>query len=288
MAKLSDLLVSYKQVEAPSKQEYIPELPMDRYSRLQQYIANRDATSKTTETPLVSDPVEDTPFQWNYDPTQNTGSSISVPMAPEVTVTSTPYKVSNKPEDVMQRALTVANYLHKNGSFSKEQAAAIAGVMIDENNVDPSSYMKAEKAGKGAKGTEGFGYGAGIGSWTFASTKNALLTAGGYKPNTPIESLGLEDQARLLVIDSNGRMKKYYDALRRTNNLEDASATAVLITGGIGKSKNWDTHPTVQEAKELSDWYGRSNDKRFGPSPHHWNADKRRLEYAKRVRSMMG
>jgi len=42
---------------------------MDRYSRLQQYIANRDATSKTTETPLVSDPVEDTPFQWNYDPT---------------------------------------------------------------------------------------------------------------------------------------------------------------------------------------------------------------------------
>jgi hypothetical protein len=160
--------------------------------------------------------------------------------------------------------------------------------MIDENNVDPTSYMKAEKAGKGAKGTGGFGYGAGIGSWTFADTKNALLKAGGYQPNTPIESLSLEDQARLLVLDSNGRMKRYYDALRRTGNIEDASATAVLITGGVGKSKNWDTHPTVEDAKALSDWYGRSNDARFGKSPYHWDLDKRRLEYARRVRAMMG
>jgi hypothetical protein len=90
------------------------------------------------------------------------------------------------------------------------------------------------------------------------------------------------------VLDSNGRMKRYYDALRRTNNIEDASATAVLITGGVGHSKNWLTHPTVAEAKALSDFYGRSNDRRFGKSPYHWDLDKRRLEYARRVRYLMG
>lgn len=277
MASLSDLLVSYKQVEAPTY-DSSPELPMDRFTRLQQYISNRDSD----ETPISETPAAASTFRWHYDP----GTKPTASGNPSASITT--YKISNKPEDVMQRALTVANYLHKNGSFSKEQAAAIAGVMIDENNVDPTFYMKVEKAGKGVKGTEGFGYGAGIGSWTSADTKNALLKAGGYKPNTPIESLSLEDQARLLVLDSNGRMKKYYDALRRTSNIEDASATAVMITGGVGKSKNWDTHPTIEDAKALSDWYGRSNDKRFGKSPYHWDLDKRRLEYARRVRAMMG
>lgn len=41
MATLSDLLVSYKQVEAPTY-NLIPELPMDRFDRLQLYINNRD------------------------------------------------------------------------------------------------------------------------------------------------------------------------------------------------------------------------------------------------------
>ena len=190
---------------------------------------------------------------------------------------------SKASKDVMNRAVKAAKYLVNNGNFTKEQASAIVGVMIDENKVDPSSYMKAEKEGKGAKGTGGFGYGAGIGSWTFADNKNALLTAGGYRPNTPIESLSLEDQLRLFVIDSNGRNKKFYDALRRTNNIEDASATAVIITGGVGYSKNWNTHPTTIEAKAMSDLYGRSNDKRFGKSPYHWDLDKRRLNYAKQV-----
>lgn len=45
MAALSDLLVSYKQVEAPTY-DSTPELPTDRYSRLQQYINNRDNTTE--------------------------------------------------------------------------------------------------------------------------------------------------------------------------------------------------------------------------------------------------
>ena len=49
MATLSDLLVSYKQVEAPTY-DSTPELPMDRFDRLQQYINNRNNKDNTTET----------------------------------------------------------------------------------------------------------------------------------------------------------------------------------------------------------------------------------------------
>lgn len=49
MATLSDLLVSYKQVEAPTY-DSTPELPMDRFDRLQQYINNRNNKDNTKET----------------------------------------------------------------------------------------------------------------------------------------------------------------------------------------------------------------------------------------------
>ena len=53
MATLSDLLVSYKQVEVPTYNS-TQELPMDRFARLQQYINNRDnkdniSTEETTQ-----------------------------------------------------------------------------------------------------------------------------------------------------------------------------------------------------------------------------------------------
>ena len=53
MATLSDLLVYYKQVEAPTYNS-TQELPMDRFTRLQQYINNRDnkdniSTEETTQ-----------------------------------------------------------------------------------------------------------------------------------------------------------------------------------------------------------------------------------------------
>ena len=58
MATLSDLLVSYKQVEAPTY-DSTPELPMDKFTRLQQYIDNRD----TDDSEEVI-----TPFRWHYNP----------------------------------------------------------------------------------------------------------------------------------------------------------------------------------------------------------------------------
>lgn len=276
MPSIANLMSEYE----PLYRSLPPEQPQqeykDKYDRMVDYIDRIRSIEESAE------PVEE--IDKETEPMNETKEIL----AEEKPATRPVVKVSNKPKDVMDRAVRVANYLHQHGNFTKDQAAAIVGVMIDENNVDPTSYMKAEKAGKGAKGTGGFGYGAGIGSWTFADAKNALLKAGGYAPNTPIEGLSLDEQANLFVLDSNGRMKRYYDALRRTNNIEDASATAVIITGGVGHSKNWTTHPTTAEAKAMSDFYGRSNDKRFGKSPYHWNLDTRRLEYARRVRYLMG
>ena len=78
MATLSDLLVSYKQVEAPTY-DSIPELPMDRFSRLQQYISNRDSDEISTETSIET-PTETSKFRWYYDPSTKSQSTTSKPM----------------------------------------------------------------------------------------------------------------------------------------------------------------------------------------------------------------
>ena len=67
MATLSDLLVSYKQVEAPTY-DSTPELPMDRFDRLQQYINNRDNKDNTSTTETK----QDNGFAgWYYEPNDN-------------------------------------------------------------------------------------------------------------------------------------------------------------------------------------------------------------------------
>ena len=64
MATLSDLLVSYKQVEAPTYNS-IPELPMDRFDRLQQYINNRDNKDNIS----IEETTQDNGFVgWYYKP----------------------------------------------------------------------------------------------------------------------------------------------------------------------------------------------------------------------------
>ena len=77
MAALSDLLVSYKQVEAPTY-DSTPELPMERLNRLDrlnQYVDNRDSDD-TEESPTST-------FRWHYDPgtkpTSMNGQLISAP-----------------------------------------------------------------------------------------------------------------------------------------------------------------------------------------------------------------
>lgn len=185
----------------------------------------------------------------------------------------------------MTRALEVAKYLMEYGGLTKIQAAAVVGVYIDENGCNPSTHMAAEKNGKGAKGTGGFGYGAGIASWTHTDFKNESLTQAGFAPYTAIETLSLQDQAKMVVGNIKGNLKTYYNALKRCTNIEDASATAVAITGGVGyvKKGRWKTHPIPEDGQHISDVYCRANNARFGESEHHCSLYGRRLAYAKQV-----
>ena len=181
-----------------------------------------------------------------------------------------------------ERSVILANYLVENGGFTKEQAAAMVGVYWDENGCYPGEVMQAEK--KANKKS----YGAGVASWTDQDYKNKCLKAAGLPANTPIESLTMKQQADMIIaMSQTGENKTYYDALKRCDNIEDASATAVVITGGVGFSNNWKTHPTQAEAKQLSNWYANRNDSKYGYSDYHHNLDTRRLDYAKEIYAAM-
>ena len=196
------------------------------------------------------------------------------------------YPVGMSHEDQIARATLVSKYLMKNGGFTAEQAAAMAGVFVDENGCVPGNVMEAEKNGKGVPGTGGNGYGA----WTFGDFKERCLADAGYPAGTRIEDLTLQQQCDLIIAmsqstnwQSGSNMKTYYDALKRCNNIEDASATAQIITGGVGKSSNWGTHPTVDEAKAMADWYAYSNDNTYGYSDYHHGMYERRLGYSEEI-----
>lgn len=200
---------------------------------------------------------------------------------------------SNDSKSSLERAVYVAKYLMKYGGLKDFQAAACAGVYMDENGCNPSKYMKAEAEGKGSPSTQNGGYGAGIGSWTGVKTKTRVLQSVGYDPDTKIESLPLNVQCEMVAKEINGHMKKYYDALKRTTNIEDASATAIFITGGIGYAQRedpnaWKTHPTWDAAVRTMEKLGTANDNRFGYSKHHHGGAERRLAKAKQVLQAMG
>lgn len=200
---------------------------------------------------------------------------------------------SDEPKDAIPRAVYVARYLMKHAGLKDFQAAACAGVYLDENKCKPSSYMKAEAEGKGSSSTQNGGYGAGIGSWTGVKTKTRVLNSVGYDANTKIESLPLNVQCEMVVREINGHNKKYYDALKRTTNIEDASATAIFITAGPGYAQRedpnaWNTHPTWDSAVKTMERLGSANDNRFGYSKHHHGGAERRLAKAKQVLQAMG
>ena len=73
MATLSDLLVSYKQVEAPTYTS-TPELPIDRFARLQQYIDNRNSNEISTDETSEETPIST--FRWHYNPDTKSRTEI--------------------------------------------------------------------------------------------------------------------------------------------------------------------------------------------------------------------
>lgn len=190
----------------------------------------------------------------------------------------------DKSQKAINRGVYVARYLMAKGGLTDYQAAACAGVFVDENGCDPSTYMKAEKSNKGSSYTRNGGYGAGIGSWTGTATKSKVLASVGYSPTTKIEDLPMDTQCEMVVREMNGNMKKYYDALKRTNNMVDASATAILITAGVGYAKGkWDTHPDWSDAENVAKIYADSNNRRYGYNKDRINSSKKRLGYAKKI-----
>ena len=195
-----------------------------------------------------------------------------------------PKDINNK-EAAYERGVLVAKYLMQNGGFTAEQAAALVGVYIDENGCYPGVIDSAVRQNEMANFGEG--YGAGIGSWTTVGVKHAVLTDAGYPTSTKIENLSLKEQCDLIIANSQKSSKKYYDALKRCDSIEDASATAAVMTGGVGFSNNWDSHPTAADAKNMAEYYAQANDKTYGYSAYHHNADVRRLETAKEVYSRL-
>lgn len=124
MASLSDLLVSYKQVEAPTY-DSIPELPMDRFTRLQQYISNRD--SDKTSTNETSEETPTSTFRWHYDPGTKPQSTTSKPM--------------NFSNNIGKNAEYAYKYFVNHG-IPSASAAGIVGNLYHENLGNPGSTVK--------------------------------------------------------------------------------------------------------------------------------------------------
>lgn len=136
--------------------------------------------------------------------------------------------------EVQKRAIYCAKWLATNvKNFNIMYACAVIGVFVDENGCDPAKGMEYEKAGKGAKGTEGGGYGAGIGSWTGLPTKRKVLASIGKGPDVLIESLSLDEQLQMVKAEWESGDKKH-SYMWQAKDLVHASIIAVFMTHGSG------------------------------------------------------
>ena len=138
MTALSDLLVSYKQVEAPTY-DSTPELPMDRFSRLQQYINNRDSDEISTETSTET-PTETSKFRWYYDPNTKSQSTTSKPM--------------NFNNNIGKNAEYAYKYFVSHG-IPSASAAGIVGNLYHEDLGNPERTVR-DSHGTTAYGIAGF------------------------------------------------------------------------------------------------------------------------------------
>ena len=138
MAALSDLLVSYKQVEAPTY-DSTPELPMDKFARLQQYINNRDSDEISTETSTET-PTKTSKFRWYYDPNTKSQSTTSKPM--------------NFNNNIGKNAEYAYKYFVSHG-IPSASAAAIVGHLYHEDLGNPGRTVN-DSHGTTAYGIAGF------------------------------------------------------------------------------------------------------------------------------------
>lgn len=192
----------------------------------------------------------------------------------------TPRKVTRPSynfENQSDRVKYAMQRLTSEGKFTKNQAAALLGVYLDENGLNPKTVQGKEKAGRGVKGTRGTNeYGAGPWSWT-GPLKKQLLKNMGYSEDTLFENLPFNVQVDGLIASTkSGPLKSYFDTLRKYNG-ESASLLATIMTGGVGYLRNWN-NPTLEElrsaANNMQNAYIRTN----GKSDYTLNAVQRRLD----------
>lgn len=202
-----------------------------------------------------------------------------VQQAPRMKI-QTPRKVTRPSynfENQNDRVKYAMQRLTSEGKFTKNQAAALLGVYLDENGLNPKTVQGKEKAGRGVKGTRGTNeYGAGPWSWT-GPLKKQLLKNMGYSEDTLFENLPFNVQVDGLIASTkSGPLKSYFDTLRKYNG-ESASLLATIMTGGVGYLRNWN-NPTLEElrsaANNMQNAYIRTN----GKSDYTLNAVQRRLD----------
>lgn len=135
MATLSDLLVSYKQVEAPTY-DSTPELPIDKFARLQQYINNRDSDEISTNETSEKIPK----FRWNYNPDAKSQNTTSKPM--------------NFSNNIGKNAEYAYKYFVNHG-IPSASAAGIVGNLYHEDLGNPGRTVN-DSHGTTAYGIAGF------------------------------------------------------------------------------------------------------------------------------------
>ena len=146
---------------------------------------------------------------------------------------------------VMANAETVIAALMEQLGLTREQAAGITGVLGAENGVNPHSYNVGEKKGtyhtSGANNEGGpygskhspWSYGAGIGAWTFCGKKEQVLgglgmsreQAKNFIMTKGIESLGLEDQIKMLIHELTKYQGPTLQGISKCTSPELAAAT---------------------------------------------------------------
>lgn len=153
------------------------------------------------------------------------------------TITNEP--VYNSKTITRQKALDngrkVISLLMQRLKLTKQQAAGIAGVLMSESGLNPSSVNKAEKAGKlKSSRANGAGYGAGLLQWSNDRKSRALSLIG---KNSPIETLSLEDQIEMLAKELEGPYRNTLEGIRKSNSASIAAATMYCHnTGGFSTS----------------------------------------------------
>lgn len=131
-------------------------------------------------------------------------------------------------------------------SLTKEQAAGVVGVIVAESGANPGAFNKGERNGTyrsssanntgGAYGTKGsaWSYGAGICQWTFCDRKEKALMLGlgvsreqaiNIIKTQGIESLPLEQQAKMLVGELRNTYKATLEGIRKCSTASQAAAT---------------------------------------------------------------